>query len=217
MTTQLAPHGDQPVQTAGEPLAQAQAAMIMLHGRGASSDDILSLVPHLNTSGVAYLAPQAADLTWYPYSFLANLDQNEPGLSSALSVIDNLVTQVTDAGIPPERLMLLGFSQGACLALEYAARFPQRYGGIFGLSGGLIGPLETTFTHSGDMGKTPIFLGCSDMDPHIPLARVYESATVFTRLKATVDKRIYPNMAHTIVTDELDAVRTTMTAVVKSV
>lgn len=201
------PHQGQPVLTAGTPLQQAHAAMIMIHGRGASAEDILSLTSEFNQSGFAYLAPQASGYTWYPNSFLAPIASNEPGLSSALAVIASLLESIAQVGIPLERTMLLGFSQGACLALEYAARHAQRYGGIVGLSGGLIGPDGTPRDYPDSMAGTPVFLGCSDRDFHIPKERVQRSAKVFQRLGADVTMRLYPNMGHTVNMDEIEFVQ----------
>jgi len=204
------PHQGQPVFTAGEPLELAHAAMIMVHGRGASAEDILSLTTEFNQSGFAYLAPQASNFTWYPNSFLAPLESNQPGLSSGLLVIASLLEKVTQAGIPAERTILLGFSQGACLSLEYAARHAKRYGGIAGLSGGLIGPDDTPRDYPGSMADTPVFLGCSDRDFHIPKERVQFSAEVFQRLGADVTARLYPNMGHTVNMDEIQFVQKMM-------
>lgn len=206
------PHTAQPVLTTGEPLDTARAAVIMVHGRGASAQDILTLAPYLPSDGITYLAPQAAGNVWYPYSFLAPLAQNEPGLSSALDVLDSLVTHVIDAGLRTEQIVLMGFSQGACLALEYAARHPGRYGGVVGFSGGVIGPPDHIFDYNGDLAATPVFLGCSDVDPHIPLNRVEQTATLLEALGGSVDKRIYPGMGHTIIEDELDAARAILEA-----
>ena len=204
------PHQGQPIYTAGESLEQAHAAMIMLHGRGASAQDILSLAEEFQQSGFAYLAPQARGYTWYPNSFLMPIESNEPGLSSGLAVIDALLEQIAQAGIPTERIMLLGFSQGACLSLEYAARHAQHYGGIAGLSGGLIGPEGTPRDYPGSMAGTPVFLGCSDRDFHIPKERVQLSAEVFQRLGADVTARLYPNMGHTVNMDEIQFVQAMM-------
>ncbi|HCI82084.1 MAG TPA: phospholipase [Ktedonobacter sp.] len=204
------PHQGQPIYTAGEPLEQARAAMIMLHGRGASAEDILSLTEEFQQSGFAYLAPQASNYTWYPNSFLMPIESNEPGLSSGLAVIDTLLEQIAQVGIPVERTILLGFSQGACLSLEYAARHAQRYGGIAGLSGGLIGPDGTPRDYPGSMANTPVFLGCSDRDFHIPKERVQLSSEVFRRLGADVTMRLYPNMGHTVNMDEIHFVQTMM-------
>ncbi len=205
------PHRGQPVLMAGEPLGKAQAAMVLLHGRGASAEDILTLIPELEPRGFSFIAPQAAQSTWYPNSFLAPLPSNEPWLSSALSVIDAVLAQVEAAGIPPERTMLLGFSQGACLSLEYVARHAQLYGGVAGLSGGLIGPDGTPRDYPGSLAGTPIFLGCSDVDFHIPKERVLLSAEVLQRLGGEVTTRLYPNMGHTVNQDELESVKAMMT------
>lgn len=198
-------HDQGPVATAGRPLAEARAALILLHGRGATAESILSLADYLPHADMAYLAPQAANYTWYPYSFLAPMEQNEPWLSSALRRVGALVAEVTAAGIPIERIMLAGFSQGACLASEYVARQAQRYGGLLAFSGGLIGPPGTPRDYQGTLEGTPVFIGCSDVDPHIPLGRVEETAEVLARLGATVDKRIYPRLGHTINDDEIAA------------
>lgn len=189
--------------------------MVMVHGRGGSADDILSLTREIGLSGFAFLAPQAAGNTWYPYSFLSPIDQNEPGISSGLAAIADVLAMIERAGIPPERVMLLGFSQGACLSLEFTARAARRYGGVAGLSGGLIGPEGTPRNYSGSLAGTPIFLGCSDVDPHIPEPRVVETATVLRRLGGDVDVRIYAGMGHTINEDELDAVRAIMRGVLE--
>ena len=206
------PHALSPVFVAGEPLASAQAALVMAHGRGATAEDILSLADVLDVAGYALLAPQAAGFQWYPQSFLAPLEQNEPWLASALAKIGSVLAQVADAGIPPERTVLLGFSQGACLTLEYVARNAQRYGGVAGLSGGLIGPDGTPREYPGSLAGTPIFLGCSDVDPHIPAARVRASATVLESLGAAVTMRLYPGLGHTVNRDEADEVNTLLAA-----
>ena len=201
----LSPHENQPVLRAGRPLAEAQAALILVHGRGATAASILELADYLPHPAMAYLAPQAAGNTWYPYSFLMPMEQNEPHLSSALARLASLLGDVERAGIPAERVVLAGFSQGACLASEFVARHAQRYGGLLVFSGGLIGPPGTPRAYEGTLGDTPVFLGCSDVDPHIPLARVNETAEVMARLGAAVDKRIYPRFGHTINQDEIDA------------
>ena len=200
------PHAGQPVLTSGPAPADARLTLIMLHGRGASAEDVLSLAGELRLDDVAYLAPQAAGQTWYPYSFLAPLERNEPWVSSAFGVLSALIERVIAQGVRPEQFALLGFSQGACLTLEYAARNPRPYAGVFGLSGALIGPAETPRDYSGSLTGTPVFLGCSDVDPHIPLPRVRESSAVFRRLGAAVDERIYKGMGHTVNRDEIDAV-----------
>ncbi|PEN12692.1 phospholipase [Longibacter salinarum] len=201
------PHADQPVYTTGTALEDASAAMILIHGRGATAQSILRLAGDVAPEGVACLAPQAFHRTWYPQSFLAPIEQNEPYLTSALNAVDSLVTAIEDGGIPRTRLVLLGFSQGACLACEYAARHPQRYGGVVGLSGGLIGPEDEPLSYEGNLDRTPVFLGCSDQDPHIPLERMQDTAEVMRDMGANVDKRIYPGMGHTTNDDELRAVR----------
>jgi predicted esterase len=181
--------------------------MIMVHGRGATADDILSLSHELRVPGVAYLAPQAAGYTWYPYGFLSPIAQNEPGISSALAAIADVLATIERAGIPTERTMLLGFSQGACLTLEFTARHPRRYGAVMGLTGGLIGPPGTPRDYPGELSGTPVFLGTSDPDPHVPFERVRETEAVLTRMGAVVELRRYSGMPHTVNEDELDACR----------
>ena len=190
----------------GPPIESARRAAIFIHGRGASAEDILSIAAELGTEDVAYLAPQAAGNTWYPYSFLSPIPQNEPGLTSALGVLSRLVGDLASSGHASDQIIILGFSQGACLALEFSARHARRYGAVIALSGGLIGPPGTPRDYAGSMHDTPVFLGCSDIDAHIPLDRVRESADVFRRMKARVDERIYKGMGHTINADELAAV-----------
>ena len=180
--------------------------MILLHGRGASAEDILGLSHEFTSNDIAYLAPQAAGHTWYPYSFLAPIAQNEPGITSALGVISRLIEGARKDGVHARRIAILGFSQGACLTLEYAARHATRYAGVFGLSGGLIGPTGTPRNYSGSLDDTPVFLGCSDVDAHIPLTRVRESADVFRGMHANVDERIYEGMGHTVNKDEIAAI-----------
>lgn len=189
--------------TAGERLENARAVMLLLHGRGASARDILTLTQELPPDGFTFIAPQAANSAWYPYRFMEPIQLNEPWLSSALNLVDGLVQHVRAANIPPDKIMLLGFSQGACLATEYAARHAQKYGGIVGLSGGLIGPDGTPRDYKGSFDQTPVFLGCSDVDFHIPQERVMETRDVFRRMGAEVTMRLYPNMDHTVNTDEL--------------
>lgn len=205
------PHGDQPVLHAGAALDEARLVLIMVHGRGAGADDMIGLAGELVAPGLAFLAPQAAGHTWYPYPFMSPIDSNEPGLSSGLRRIGSLVEKAEEAGVGPERIVLLGFSQGACLSLEYAARNARRYRAVVALSGGLIGPPGTPRDYAGTFDGTPAFFGCSDVDPHIPLARVNESAEVFRRMDATVDERIYPRMGHTVNADEIAAVRALLT------
>ncbi len=202
------PHGNQPVKTAGAALDDAETAVIMIHGRGASADSILHLAQQLPQKQTAFLAPQAANREWYPRSFLVPVEENEPGRTSGLQVISSLIDEANDAGIDTEDIILLGFSQGACLATEYAARHPQRYRGVVGLSGGLIGETIDTDDYDGELSGTPVFLGCSDRDPHIPAERVETTAAVFEQLNGDVEKRIYEGMGHTINEDEIRYVRT---------
>jgi predicted esterase len=201
------PHRGQPVLTLGPAPETARLTMIMAHGRGASAEDMLGLAGEFGTSDVAFLAPQAAGRTWYPNTFLAPIADNEPWLTSALGVIAGLVDALMARQIASERIALIGFSQGACLSLEFAARHPRRYAAVVGLSGGLIGPPGTPRQYPGAFDGAAVFLGCSDIDPHIPLARVQESAEVFRRMGASVDERIYPRMGHTVNADEIGAVR----------
>ncbi len=208
----MALHEDGAILTYGEPLETARAAMVMIHGRGASAEDILSLAPMIASPRIAFLAPQAANNTWYPHPFTQPIERNEPWLSSALGRVGQMLALVEGAGIPKEKTYLLGFSQGACLSLEYAARHAMRYGGVFGLSGGLIGPDGTPRDYPGSMDGTPVFLGCSDVDFHIAKERVLESADVFRRLGADVTVRLYPNMGHTINDDEIAFVRQNLSA-----
>lgn len=195
------------MQTGGAPLARARAAVVMMHGRGASAESILTLAPLLGVDDVAYLAPQAAGGTWYPHSFMAPIPSNEPGIASGMRAIGRVLDRIVAAGVPRERTVLLGFSQGACLASEYAARHAARFGGVVVLSGGLIGPDGTPRDYTGSLDGTPVFLGCSDIDAHIPAARVQESADVFRRLGGVVTMRLYPGMGHTVNDDEIRIVR----------
>src|SRR5215210_7642662 len=176
------PHGGQRMLIGGAPLNNARGGLIAIHGRGAGAEDIMALAREVAPATVAILAPQAAGNTWYPYRFLAPTEQNEPYLSSALRIVADLIALLSEQGIPSERVALLGFSQGACLALEAAARNAQRYAAVVGFSGGLIGPPGTSFDFPGSLEGTPVFIGSSDVDPHIPKERVEESAAAFERL-----------------------------------
>lgn len=196
------PHAGQRVVAAGLPLGQAPV-VIMVHGRNAEPENILDLVPRLARPELTYLAPAAADRTWYPNSFLADIASNEPKLSSALSVLASLVGQVEDTGISRERIVLLGFSQGACLTTEFAVRNASRFGGCVIFSGGAIGPSGTVWDESGTLDGTPFFFGCSDVDAHVPESRVRESADLVARMGARVTTRIYPGMGHLINDDEI--------------
>ncbi len=204
------PHQGQPVYACGTPLAQARAALVMAHGRGAGAGDMLAFAEKLARPGFAFLAPQAAASHWYPNRFSASLESNEPWLSAALEAFGEVVARVEAAGIPAGRILLLGFSQGACLALEYAARNARRYGGVAGLAGSLIGPAEAPREYAGSLDGTPVFLGCSDTDPFIPSERVLGSAAVLERLGGAVTMRLYPNLDHRINLDETRAVQEMM-------
>jgi predicted esterase len=204
------PHQGQPLLVAGRDAGEADSAMILVHGRGGTAEDILRFAGQLGRDDFCYLAPQAASRSWYPFRFLAPPEENEPYLSSALRVLDDLFEQLEAASIPAERAFLLGFSQGACLTLEWVARNARRYGGVAGLSGGLIGPPGRDFAFDGALAGTEVFLGCSDVDPHIPVERVEETARVLTELGASVTERIYPGMGHIINADEIEHVRAMM-------
>ncbi len=210
-------HQGQPIRTAGQSLKTARAAMLMVHGRGAHAEDILTLADRLAQPGFAYLAPQAANNTWYPNRFLAPLETNEPWLTSALQLLGRTLAEILEAGIPYERVMLLGFSQGACLTLEFAARNARRFGGVAGLTGGLIGPEVKPKGYSGSLAGTPVFLGCSDADIHIPRQRVEETARVLQALGGEVTERLYANLDHSVNDDEIDFVRGMMRRVLGDV
>ncbi|QLG50036.1 alpha/beta hydrolase [Natrinema halophilum] len=199
------PHQGQQLAIGGTDLADAEAALVLAHGRGATAGGMLQMADEFHREGIAFLAPQAARQTWYPNSFLAPAERNEPGRQSGLQAISDAIERANDAGIPTGRIMLIGFSQGGCLASEYLARNPRRYGGLAALSGGLIGE-ELDDEYPGDLEGTPIFLGCSDVDPHIPEVRVHETAAVFDSMGADVTKRLYEGMAHGVNDDELEFV-----------
>lgn len=206
MPAAIAPHAGEPVATRGHALAGARAAVIMVHGRGASPASILELVPALaepRASRIAFLAPAAAGGTWYPAGFMSPTTQNEPGITSGIGVVHDLLDTVVAAGVPTERIVLLGFSQGACLASTAAQRRPARYGGVIVYSGGLIGPPGTVWAERGSFGGTPAFFGCSDRDAHIPEERVRASAALFERMGAAVTTRIYEGMGHLVNDDEV--------------
>jgi predicted esterase len=181
--------------------------MLMIHGRGARAEDILSLTEQINQPGFAYCAPQAAGNTWYPNRFLVPLAQNEPWLSSALAFVGDVLAQIIHAGIPREHIILFGFSQGACLTLEFTARNAKRYGGIVGLSGALIGPDDTPRDYEGSLAGTPVFLGCSDKDFHVPKERVDQTSHIIRKLNGVVTERLYPNLDHSVNQDEIDFIR----------
>lgn len=204
-------HGRQVLQ-AGEKLETAHAAMILLHGRGAAAEDILTVAADVDQSGWAYLAPQSAGNAWYPNPFTAAIESNQPYLGAALEMVSRLVGEV-ESHLPAQRIALLGFSQGACLTLEWAARNARRYGAVFGLSGGLIGPDGTPRDYTGSFDGTPVFLGCSDVDPYIKKERVVEAAEVYTRMGADVKLRLYPGMGHHVSGDEIVAIREVMRSI----
>lgn len=201
------PHRDQPVREYGRPLESAAGVVVLVHGRGASAADILGLAEELYHPDLAYLAPEAAGHSWYPNSFLAPFEQNEPWLTSALSALGRVVERAARAGIPRRKLIVAGFSQGACLATEFVARNAARYGGLVSFTGGLIGPPGTRFKYGGDLAGTPAFLGAGDPDLHVPWERVQESASVLSGLGAEVTLRRYPGVPHTIIRDEIEEAR----------
>jgi predicted esterase len=186
-------------------LEDARVAVVLLHGRGAAPEDVLYIAHEVDPGGVAFLAPEAAGETWYPQSFFSPLEANQPYLDSGLRRVAGLVAEIGEAGIPIERTVLMGFSQGACLGLEYACRNARRYGGLVGLSGSLIGPDDTPRDYDGSLEGTPVFLGCSEADLFVPLQRVRLTGEIFRRMGAEVDERIYPGMSHLVNQDELDA------------
>lgn len=201
------PHQNQSVATAGAKEQQAEGAVLLVHGRGASSQSMLLFADELGGDRIHYCALQASGHTWYPQSFLAPKEQNQPGINSGLQAIFDQIKRLNEAGIPTDKIILLGFSQGACLASEFAARHPQRFGGVVALSGGLIGPEIHPEDYEGSFEDTPVFLGCSDRDPHIPQERVDETEQVFLQLGADVIKKIYKGMGHTVNQDEINAVQ----------
>ena len=209
-TSAPGPHQGQHILAAGTPLPRARAVMVMIHGRGATAESILTLADEFEQTDLAYLAPQAAEGTWYPNRFLAPTVSNEPWLSSALQAVSDVLAQIVAAGISHERIVMLGFSQGACLALEYAARNARRYGGVVGLSGGLIGAAEEARHDQGSLAGTPVFLGCSEVDFHIPGERVQHAADTLRALGGEVTMRLYPGMEHTVNPDEIDFVKKLM-------
>jgi phospholipase/carboxylesterase len=200
-------------ESAGPPLGRGTGVVVMIHGRGAGPQNILTLVPQLDRPDFTYLAPAAADRTWYPFSFMADIRKNEPSLSSALGMLKDLVDDVVVKGTPRERIVVLGFSQGACLATEFAVRHAARYGGVIAFTGGLIGPPGTTWNYPGSFEGTPVFLGGSDVDDHVPLTRVEETADVFRRMGASVTQRIYPGMGHIVNDDEIACARAVLDSV----
>ena len=212
------PHQGQGSSKGGPDLKNAKAAMIMVHGRGASAESIVGLANEFDHKDqITFLAPQAKGSTWYPYSFLAPTDQNQPGLNSGLQAIFDLVQKAENEGFKKENIFILGFSQGACLATEFVARHPGKYAGVIALSGGLIGDTVNPNNYSGELNQTPVFLGCSDIDPHIPKERVDETEEVFSKLGASVTKKIYPGMGHLVNEDEIKNINTLITKVLAEV
>ena len=198
------------VRYGGKPLGNAAKALIMIHGRGGSAADIMSLSAHLHVADYALVAPQATNHTWYPYSFVAPPQQNEPWLSSALALLQDLVAEITGTGVTTENIYFTGFSQGACLTLEFVARRAAKYGGVAAFTGGLIGDKLYTDNYHGDFSGTPIFIGSSDPDPHVPVQRVVETAKVLRSMHAEVTEILYDNMGHTIIQEEIDLVNKLM-------
>ncbi|MGC1631711.1 MAG: dienelactone hydrolase family protein, partial [Gelidibacter sp.] len=192
------------IQTAGKSLKEAEKALIMVHGRGADARDILSLASHLNVSEFALIAPEATNNTWYPYSFLAKPEQNEPWLSSALDLLKDAVDEAINQGISAENIYFLGFSQGACLTLEFVARHAQKFGGVAAFTGGLIGDKLNTQNYSGDFNGTPIFIGTGNLDLHVPIERVKESVAILEKMNAKVSLKVYDGRPHTISQEEIE-------------
>ena len=201
---------------AGTELSKAEKALVMVHGRGANAEDILTLSQHLDVDGFALLAPDATNNTWYPYSFMAPVIQNEPWLSSALAVLKEVEEEIVKAGISHENIYFLGFSQGACLTLEYISRNAKKYGGAIAFTGGLIGEEINRDNYKGDFSETRIFIGTSDPDPHVPTWRVQETTEILKELNASVKVKIYPNMGHTISGDEINEANTILKGKVDS-
>jgi predicted esterase len=191
----------------GVALADAKAAVIMIHGRGDSAAGILGLAEAFLAPGTAFVAPQATGNVWYPYPFMSPLDVNQPWLDSALAAVGTVVDTVVGSGVAHDKVVLLGFSQGACLASEYAARHPRRFGGVVALSGGLIGPDVVEDRYVGDLAGTPAFFGCSDVDAHIPIVRVEASAALYRQRGAAVEQRTYRGFGHSVNQDEVDWVQ----------
>lgn len=208
MLTNLPDMHNKKIYTSGKDITEAKKALVMVHGRGAFAEDILSLAGYFNIKDYALIAPQATNNTWYPYSFLAPPKQNEPWLSSALDVLKEVVFDINEAGILPEDIFFLGFSQGACLTLEFVTRNAKKWGGVVAFTGGLIGDKIYNENYPGDFLQTPVFIGSSNPDPHVPVERVYASAVIIKNMNADITTKIYPNMGHTISRDEIEQVNT---------
>lgn len=190
--------------TAGADIKSAKKVLIMIHGRGGSAEDILSLADHLHVDNFALLAPQANSNSWYPYSFMAPPSNNEPWLSAALSLLEKTVKEATTQGIVEENVYFLGFSQGACLTLEFVTRNAIKFGGVIAFTGGLIGDKIYPENYKGDFKNTPIFIGSSKPDPHVPAERVHSTTEILKSMNADVTEKIYENMGHTICGDEIE-------------
>ena len=216
MTKIIDPHAGQRVLTAGPSPETAATTIVLIHGRGASADGMLSIVDALGVPNIAAVAPQAAGGTWYPHSFLQPTELNQPYLGSALAKVESVVTDLIARGVPSEKIALLGFSQGACLTSEFIACHPRRYGAVMVLTGGLIGPSGTPRDYAGSLAGTPVFIGSGDPDPHVPFERVLETETVFKRMGASVEVRRYPGRPHTIGQDEIGACTKLLGAVANS-
>lgn len=210
------PHLQQPVVSLGAPFKTAEQVMILLHGRGASAESILSLAAEFDAPNTHFIAPQAHQFRWYPYSFLSPLERNEPDLSYALERVDSLIKRIVSSGKRLDQIVLAGFSQGACLASEYVIRNPRRYGGLIVLSGGWIGPQNTARTADADLDGMPVFIGCSDIDQFIPVSRVEETSALFESMQADVRLRIYSGMGHTVNADEVLQINTLLKQAVKA-
>lgn len=207
------PHQDQPVVHHGLPAPEAQKAMILVHGRGASAQSMIRFAGELSADQIHYRAIQASEHRWYPRSFLAPRKLNQPGISSGLQAIYDQIAELNGEQIPTEKIALLGFSQGGCLATEFAARHPRRFGAVIGLSGGLIGKDVHPDHYSGSLEQSPVFLGCSDRDPHIPRERVELTSRIFQQLDGEVTQRIYPGMGHTVNKDEITEINRMLAAI----
>ncbi len=216
MSTSPNPHLQQPVLSLGAPFKDAQQVMILLHGRGASAESILSLAAEFDAPDTHFLAPQADQHRWYPNSFLSPLEHNEPDLSFALERVDALIKRLVTSGKALDQIILAGFSQGACLASEYVIRNPRRYAGLIVLSGGWIGPQTMQRSAVADLDDMPVFIGCSDIDQHIPLSRVEETASLFTSMNAKVDLQIYSGMGHSVNADEISRINNLLKQTVKT-
>lgn len=214
MATPTDPHAEQPLLTAGADPSEARLVLVLIHGRGATAQGMLPLYEAIGLPRIRAVAPQAAGNSWYPYSFLQPIESNQPFLDSALRRIESIVDELAAAGVQGERVALLGFSQGACLASEFVARHPRRYAAALALSGGLIGPPGPPRNYPGDLAGTPVFLGAADPDPHVPFTRVEQTRQVLETMGASVELRRYPGMPHTINDDELAACREILAAAI---